>query len=77
MRAERQTFVSRLGDVQDYDDELLEELAMLFALYEKEVHDEIVFLKESLGEVTVAIDIEAARAMAADAIREAEFRWHG
>jgi len=77
VRAERQAFVSRLGDVQDWDADMLEDLAMLFALYEKEVHDEIVFLKESLGEVTVAVDVEAARAMASDAIREAEFRWHG
>jgi hypothetical protein len=75
MRMERALFLNGLSEVGDYDEELLEDLGMKFALYEKELFDRTTFLIETLGDLTVVHDPEVARRVASDALKEAEYRW--
>jgi hypothetical protein len=73
MMLERQHLLDRIHSVPD--EELIEELGMAFALYEKEMLDQITFLREILGDLTVVTDPEVARLVAGDALKEAEYRW--
>jgi primosomal protein N'' len=72
VRAERAYFLAALHDA---DEEQVESLGVLFALYEKELLDQVAFLRERLGDLTVVGDPALAREIAAEALRESEFRW--
>jgi hypothetical protein len=72
VREERQRLLSEFTRLDDDDQETL---GMYFALYEKELFDQILFLRERLGDVTVAYTVEGAREIAAETLKEAAYRW--
>lgn len=78
MLLERQSFLDALTAIANDDNlEEVDRLASYFALYERELIDKITFLVQQLGLISVIGDVEGARQVAAETIREANYRWEG
>lgn len=83
MLVERQAFLDALhalsGGVatltESEADEHVERIGHMFALYERELLAQCEFYVTKLGELTVTQNVETARDTAAQAIKEAEYRW--
>ena len=70
---ERSSFIEKLNELPDND--VKEQLGMLFALYERELMEHIQYLKSCLGDVCVLTDAATMRELSERALRESRYRF--